>query len=127
MFSLILGTFPKAFSQAVTSQGHFPKRQLPKGIFPRGNFPNEGKLPFGKWSFGKMYIWEVAAWEIALLGSCHLGNFHLTLENAFGKEPNTFSFRLMKKICLIIKYQKNISRTVFFCPIGFRFFFSLQS
>ena len=35
----ILGTFPKAFSQAATSQGYFSKWQLPKGIFPSGNFP----------------------------------------------------------------------------------------
>jgi len=28
----MLGTFPKVFSQAATSQGYFPKRQLPKYI-----------------------------------------------------------------------------------------------
>ena len=47
---LMLGTFPKAFSQAATSKGifpsgnfpnvQFPKRQLPKVVFPSGNFPN---------------------------------------------------------------------------------------
>ena len=26
---MLLGTFPKDFSQAATSQGHFPKGQLP--------------------------------------------------------------------------------------------------
>ena len=51
---MMLGTFPKAFSQAATSQGYFPKWQLakcaishaptsqmykfPKDIFPSGNF-----------------------------------------------------------------------------------------
>ena len=32
-------TFLKAFSQAATSQGYFPKWQPPKGIFPSGNLP----------------------------------------------------------------------------------------
>ena len=32
-------TFPQEFSQAVTSQGYFPKWQLPKGIFSSGIFP----------------------------------------------------------------------------------------
>ena len=36
---MMLGTFPKTFSQATTSQGYFPKRQLPEGIFPCGYFP----------------------------------------------------------------------------------------
>ena len=35
---MMLGTFPKTFSQATTSQGYFPKWQLPKGIFPSDNF-----------------------------------------------------------------------------------------
>ena len=37
---MMLGIFPKDFSQVATSQGYFPKWQLPKGIFPSGNFPS---------------------------------------------------------------------------------------
>ena len=37
---MMLGTFPKDFSQVATSQGYFPKWELPKGIFPSGNFPS---------------------------------------------------------------------------------------
>ena len=105
MFSLMLGTFPKAFSQAATSQG----------IFPRGNFPIEGKLPLGKLSFGKMYIWEVAAWEI------------FTWEVSIGKMPIGISFRLMKINFLIIKYPKKIFAHSFLLSNRFFDFFPLQS
>ena len=40
----MLGTFPKAFSQATNSQGYFPKSQYPK-CAKCANFPSLNPLP----------------------------------------------------------------------------------
>ena len=90
---MMFGTFPKAFSQARTSQVYFPKWQLPKcsisqaatsQVCPRRSAQPKAcsvlaaalglncslrhlrgpNLTFGKLPFGKLYIWEVVFWEI---------------------------------------------------------------
>jgi len=72
--NLMLGTFPMAFSQAATSQGYFPKRQLHKGTFPSGNFTrvlsqvatSQGYFP--KWQLSKCAIFQAATVLVAAFG-----------------------------------------------------------
>ena len=98
----MLGTFPKDFSQVVTSKGCFPKRQLSKcaisqaatsqfrpqpvlvlALDPLAHPSRSARPPLQPAAPQKAEsnLWEVAAWEIAHLGSCHwkipLGSSHL--------------------------------------------------
>ena len=90
VFKMMLGTFPKAFSQAATSQGYFPKQNLPNcaisqaassqaypSHIPRPHimFQPQRSVPQPK-NF-QPNLRGVAAWEIAQLRNCHLGNCHL--------------------------------------------------
>ena len=72
MIQKMLGTFPKAFSQAATFQGYFPKWQLskcansqaatsqmyiyPNDAFPSGNFPMKEKRQIPKCTFSQVTI-----------------------------------------------------------------------
>ena len=63
----VLGTFPMVFSQATTSQGYFPKRQLPKGIFPSDNLPNVQKRQLPK------FVIAAALGSLARPNNCSAG------------------------------------------------------
>ena len=98
----MLGTCSKAFSQAATTQGHFPKRQLPKQlgcsclnleklnafilvVYFLKKLRNSFKIAKLKnvhftSLIGKMPCFihgEVATWEIVILENVHLGSCHL--------------------------------------------------
>ena len=73
----MIGTLPKAFSQAATFQGCFPKWQLPKcaiaqaatsQVYPirslwRLRRPN---LTFGKHNAWEVAIWIIVTWKVAI-------------------------------------------------------------
>ena len=76
----MLGTFPKAFFEAATSQGYYPKWKLhncaisqvvtsqacpSRSARPHCSLrrPRRPNLTFGKLSLRKLHIWEVFTWE----------------------------------------------------------------
>ena len=93
----MFGTFPKAFPQAGTSQGYFPKsdfttvqfpkRQLPRYVLAaalahpphcclrRLRWPN---ITLGKLPLGKLHIWEVTFGKIQTPPFLEVHNFILS-------------------------------------------------
>jgi len=89
---LLLGTFPKDFPQAATSQvcPSPPLKPVLSAALAPLAYPSRSAQPrLQPAAPQKAYhnLWEFAAWGIAHLGSCHFGS--RPWEDAFEKVPNT--------------------------------------
>jgi len=106
IYFLVLGTFPKAFSQGRLPKWQFPKWQLPKcaisqavqlaamGAEHWGWDGLEGRAPRLEQAWGPTLrlrqTWEVGTWEIAHLGSSNLGKYPWEIfvwKKSFGRVP----------------------------------------